>query len=288
MHARSALVASALVISSLSTATLAGEIAIAPVISDRNSSATFNLTGDTAGMNFWQLDQTPRLKLQGFWYRTAGMTREQNIGTLALTGAQLSDTNPFIDNRPDTLALRYAQPNNAFFIDPTWKVAGGSSGSGVADILETIRITNNSRSQPLVISFFQYADFDLSGYGQDAPLPDVSVSIDSVLNNTANQSGTDFALTETVVTPRPSRYQVGLASALLGGLNDNEVTDLNNNGGPTGPGDLAWAFQWDFVIPAGLSVTINKDKSIVPTPGATTLFAIGGVLAASRRRRTSI
>ena len=48
--------------------------------------------------------------------------------------------------------------------------------------------------------------------------------------------------------------------------------------------DLAWAFRWDFTLEAGDTAQISKLKSIVPTPGAAGLLAMGGLFAARRRR----
>ncbi len=253
-------------------------------LADGNSAAHIDLTGPAAGMNRWTVDQTNRLKLQGFWYRLDTSENENNIGTLNLVGSSSTDTNGFSDNRADTLSARYSGNQGAFFIDPVWQIRGGTSGSGRADIAETISITNNQRSSPLVISFFQYADFDLSGDDGKSLLPDVSARITGANSNTAQQIGTEVFLSETVVTPAPTRWTVSTFAVLLNALSDGSLTDLDNNSGPIGPGDLVWGFQWNFTIAAGDTVIISKDKSLVPTPGAMALLGLGG-LAATRRRR---
>lgn len=245
---------------------------------DRNTSVNVNDAGTNAGMTDFVVDGVDNLFLQGFWFRTAGMNNEANVGTLALTGTSVTDTNPFVDNRPDTLALQYAGPG--FMIEPSWTVRGGSQGSFTGDVLETIIIRNIMTAGPLVISFFQYSDFDLNG-----SINDTSVEILGPLFNTARQSDGAASLSETVVTPQPTRWQVDNFPNTVNMLNDGVVDNLNNNAGPIGPGDLTWAFQWDFVIPSGGSVSISKDKRVVvPGPGTLGLLALAPVALLRRRR----
>lgn len=246
---------------------------------DRGASAVISLTGSTGGMNFLSTDgQTSKLRLQGFWFRTAGMDREFNIATLALTGFFSSDTNSFTDIRHDTLALQYS--GLGFNIQPTWTLRGGNAGSGRADVLELIAI-NNTGQTPLVISFFQYSNFVLST--QAGPFD--FAQIVGGQHNTAQQQGNAGFLSETVVTPAPTRYSAGDANALLALLENNSVDNLDNNAA-FGPGNAAWAYQWDLVIPVGGTVLISKDKSLIPTPGASALLAVGGLVAMRRRRQS--
>lgn len=255
-----------------------------PLLADRNSSAQFNLTGPTAGQQNWILDGENRLKLQGFWFRTPGMIREENTSTLA-SNAFLSDTNPFIDDRDDTLTVTNANTDLGLLIQTTWTLRGSNNGGGRSNMNETIRITNTSRTAPLVISFFQFVDFDLSGANPNgAPNPDVSVAVNTTLNNTANQFGSGVFSAEEAATPAPDRWSVGNAQTLLALLTNNTIDDLDNNAGPSGPGDLAWAFQWNFTINPGDTRIISKVKSIVPAPGTAALLATGALLIARRRR----
>lgn len=246
---------------------------------DRNTSVNVNDSGTLAGMTDFVVDGVDNLFLQGFWFRTAGMNNEANVGTLPLTGFSAIDTNPFVDARVDTLALQYS--GAGFTIEPTWTVRGGAFGSNTGDVLETIVIRNtNTSGAPLAITFFQYSDFDLNG-----SVADDSVEILGPLFNTARQTDGQASLSETVVTPQPTRWQVDSFPNIVNMLNDGVVDNLSNNAGPIGPGDLTWAFQWDFVIPAGGSVSINKDKRVVvPTPGVMSLLALAPLTLCRRRR----
>lgn len=276
------LLISAVTALSLATAAQAG-LPSSFNLGDGNSSALIGLGGNTAGMTNWLVDDVDRLALQGFWFRTSFMDREQNVGTLGVVNAISTDTNPFADTRNDTASVRYVGQNGAsggsFFIDTTWTIRGSTAGSGRADMSETIVITNNSTFLPLTISFFQYADFDLSVGTSD----DLNVAILGANHNTASQTGS-VMLNETVVTPAPTRWTATTQLALSLLMEDNSVSNLDNVANLNGPADLAWGFQWDFVIQPGLSVVITKDKSLVPTPGAAALLGLGGLIAARRRR----
>lgn len=241
---------------------------------DGNATATVDTD---VGMRDWAVNGIDNLFLQGFWFRTAGMNREFNVGTLPLTGQFAVDTNPFVDNRPDMLSLQYT--GSGFTIEPTWQLRGSVGGSFHSDLAETITIHNTGRTT-LAITFFQYSDFDLGG-----TVLDQLVRFNGAGNNTAHQEDAGgFAMSETVVTPAPSRWQVDSFPVVVNALEDGAVTDLNNNAGPIGPGDLTWAYQWDFVIPEGGSVVISKTKSLVPTPGSLALLALSGFVAGRRRR----
>ncbi len=277
---RRASLCATLIALAVTTPALAGEPPITSTVflADRQATADIALTGPAAGMNWLSPDnEISRLRLQGFWFRTAQMESEANIGQLQLTGQAVSDTNPGTDNRPDTLALQYTGPG--FTIEPTWKLRGSSHG-GQASVVELIQINNTSRTAPLVISFFQYSNFVLS----IGAAPADTSQIHGTVNNTATQSGNVGFLSETVVTPSPSRWSAGDANTLLNQLNDGSSTTLDN-ATLFGPGNAAWAYQWDFTIPAGGSVLISKTKQLVPTPGAALPLAAGLVLIGRRRRR---
>lgn len=244
------------------------------VLSDRNSVVRID-DSSPAGMFDWVVDGTDHLFQQWFWLRVGGDTQERSLDTLTLGGVFATDTNPFTDNRADTLSLLYV--GNGFEILPTYILRGGQNGSNTSDVAEQIAINNTGR-ETLHISLFQYCDFDLNGSaGGD------TAEIVGSLFNTARQSDGVFGMSEVVVTPVPTRYEVNGFPSILNRLNDGSVTDLANTAGPQS-GDMTWAFQWDLVIAPGGTVIISKDKGIIPTPGPAALLALG-VAAGLRRKR---
>lgn len=246
-------------------------------LEDFNSSTFFNLSG--GNQISWTVDGVNQLFGQRFFYREGLMTDEAAVDSLPLTGHQATDTNFFDDPRLDTIATRYSAASGLEF-RISYHLRGGTLGSGTGDLAETINIQNNGNS-PISLSFFQYVDFDLGGtiagdFGE-------IIGGDSVYqyDTTGN-----LAVNETVVTPAPNHFQMGQYPSIVNMFGDGLVTNLNDFGGPMGPTDITWAFQWDLNLNPGQSFIISKDKLLyIPTPGAAALLGMGGLVATRRRRR---
>lgn len=243
-------------------------------LQDLNSDASYNY-GTQAGQFSWHINGVNHMFQQWFWYRAGNDGFERSIDTIPFVGAQLTDTNPFSDPRPDTLSGLFREQR--FDLETNFTLRGSAGGTLASDITEQLRITNTTTA-PLPFTFFQYVDLDLNGTPAD--------TVAQILNgNTARQSEGQIVASESVVTPQPSAVEVNFFANTLNSLNDGGITNLNNVAGPLGPGDLTWSFQWNFLILPGQSVIISKDKSIVPEPGAMTLLGLGGLVAGRRRRR---
>lgn len=231
------------------------------------------------GMFSWQVNGVEQLVKQWFWFRAGSQSAEQSIDSLNLVFEQAQDSNG--SGGPERLVLLYSDPNQRFEIGVDLLLVGGTVGSPSATVVESLRIRNLLRS-PLGFNFFQYVDFDLAGTagGDTAEL---------INANTIMQSENGFTVAETVATPRPSRYEIGLFPSILNKLNDNAVTNLNNNGGPV-VGDASWAFQWNFTLPPDGTFLISKIKHLtVPEPGSVALGVCGllGIGLMARRRRAA-
>ena len=244
-------------------------------LDDLNSTAQFDI-GSQAGQFTWLVDGIDHMYQQWFWYRAGGDQAQHSIDTLVPIGNQVTDTNHFTDPRLDTLDALWRDGLGRFDLELNATLRGATPGSNRSDITEQIRITNNTATA-LPFTFFQYVDLDLNN-----TIPDTSVQI--INGERAEQVDAPFTVSEAILTPLPSRYEVNFYPNTLAALNGG-LYNLNNNAGPLGPGDLTWAFQWDLLIGPGQSVLISKDKSIVPTPGSATLLALGGLALARRRRR---
>jgi hypothetical protein len=263
------------ILAAVLAAVLAGSASASTTVTiyDHNSTASFDPTSD-AGLYEWLVDGTSHMYQQWFWYRVGATGGESPISDLALLNSLTTDTNG--DGDHDTLFLSYG--GQGFRIDIAFMLMGGSTGSGTADLAETIRIVNTSKTQSLDMHFFQYVDFDING------LPD-SDTVQITGGNTARQTKGYTFVAETVVTPVPSHYSVAEFDRIYAALTDDDPTTLDDNGGPI-TGDATWAFQWDATIGPGRTLLISKDKNIVPEPATLALLGGGLALAAVTRRRS--
>ena len=264
-----------LVVSSCAALAIFAGAATAQVvtIADGNSDAEFDLGG--GGQFNWHVDGLDELFNQDFFFRAGAMTDELSVTSTGIVGHTLTDTNFFVDPRVDTLFVRYFDAPTGLEFDIRYSLQGGSAGSGTADLAEQI-IIRNVGNAATDVSFFQYVDFDLNGSsGGD---------VGEILNGrVATQSEGGMSVTETVVTPAPSFYDMKEFPDIILNFFDGLPTTLSNDPGPVA-GDLAWAFQWDFSLAPGQTFLISKDKLITPAPGAIALLGIAG-LAGCRRRR---
>jgi len=238
-------------------------------LSDGNATALVEDGALGGGSMFsWSIDNVSHLYQQWFWYRTNG--REYPVENLGLKAA--------VQPAANLLDLTYGG-QGPLEITIRYLLTGGSQGSGKADIAESIRIVNVNGRTINDFSFFQYTDFDLAGaIDKDyAKLESTSKIV---------QWNPGYALSETTVTPQPSRYEIAIFPTTLNNLNDGDKDDLaklfpQGVGQVYGPADLTWAFQWSKALAPGASLLISKDKQINPVPDfASTLILLGSALTA--------
>ncbi len=252
------------------------------VLGDQNATAVVNTEEsdpDGSGMLSWQVDGTEQLFEQWF-YLQAGDGDYQRIDTYGLVGEQGSDTNAFVDDRLDTVAVRYG--GSDLTIDLTLTLRGAAPGSGAADVAETVVITNTAQ-EAISISLVQYVDLDL---GFDS-LADVVELVDGHTVRQVDTAGT--SIFEEVVTPGADVIQLALfpdvADLLDAGLGLEDARD------PAGPDDVAFGLQWDVLLDPGKSFVLSKDKRLegvssvpVPAPAVMPLLLAAGAFALRRQR----
>lgn len=240
----------------------------------------------TKGLYSWQVDGVDHLNQQWFWFRVGAAEAERPIDTL--TQVQAITLN--VDGTPgdDALLVRYRDANQRYEVSVRYTLTGGEASSGVSSLEEVIRVVNLTNA-PLDFHLFQYVDFDLNGTDDDD-----SVVLSGTPVNTALQTDASLEISETVVTPPPSRYEVSeynSAGGLEERLNDGLPSTLTNTLGPLSNLDATWAFEWDFQVGPGGSYLISKNKSLrgvaVPEPSSLVLLGSLGAAALVLRRRAA-
>lgn len=256
----------------LSVAALAACPAVAaPVVLTHNNSTAIVDPDTNAGMHTWEVDGSDQLFQQWFWYRV-GNNPEDSIDTISAP----------VTVQPTARHATTTYTAANFILSVDYLLTGGALGTGISDIAETISIQNTTGST-LDFHFFQYTDFDLDvTSGNDTVA--LGTNLAGKFNEAVQVEGIKV-LAETVAAPGASRGEVDFYANTLNKLEDGVASNLNNNAGPVGPGDVTWALQWDFTIAPGGTAIISKDKYlVVPEPASLSLLAMGALLGARRRR----
>jgi hypothetical protein len=243
------------------------------ILTERNSTVKID-PNSPDGMFSWVVDGVEHLYQQWFFFRVGSTGGELSIDALKLTSVKTFDVSG--DNVDDELLLRYSDQSNRFTMSILYVLTGSDPGNGVSDIAETISIKSKS-TQTLDFHFFQYSNFDLRGTpGND------TVTIRG--GNTATQRDGLVTMSETVVAPDPTLVEAAIFPSTINSLQDLYTTTLDGNT-TAGPGDVTWAFEWDFQLAPGQTKLISKDKLITPEPGTVALVCLGGLGLVIRRRR---
>lgn len=259
-------------------------------LSDLNS--TFSVDpASQAGAFSWEVDGTNQLFKEWFWYRSGFMSRERSIEQLA-NGSAASYVATASDNDADSdldkLVITYQHPDQVFTAVVEYDLSGSASGSGASTVSEKIQITNNRPpgGTNLVINLFEYSNFTVNGNDGDDTATKTSPS---TITQTDQEGG---SATVTSIQPVPNHYEIAPVPITLNKLNDSSPTTLSDTGSPTGPTDVAFAFQWTQIILPGSTFAITKDKQIagavtaIPEPESLALLASGLLCVGWWRRRS--
>jgi hypothetical protein len=256
-------------------------MAVTPTITmnDEGSSATLN-PYSTAGMNSWTVNGQNQLNQQWFWYQIGGGVA-QPINTISSPTVNAYSGPDGIND----VVVSYA--NAQLTLSVEYILTGGGSGSGVADMTESIMAQNISGGN-LDFHFYQYSDFNLLGNGSS---DSVQLFGDPGSFNYVRQWNGSTAIGEAIVSPYANRGEAAFVGTTLNELNNVSGLQLNDNTF-AGPGDVTWALQWDDNLANGDMFDLTKDKSlyiqVVPEPSGLALIVLGvGAWGAARRRQTS-
>lgn len=255
-------------------------------IADGTSSVDFELDCATSptGMINWEVGTVDQLVTEWFFVSVNGGD------IVALSNPTLYGTSDAdLDGVDDTLGVYYPLVDTTGTTDVTvgsiflkFTLHAGTGFS--SDIAEQIQVTAGDDGITSM-EVYEYCNFVLGGTADDY--------VAKTNLNTVDQVDLGLRLSETVATPPPDNWQVGTAGTVLAAVLNGA---LDGSSGWEGPGNMAWAFEFDDG-PIAANETgdlISKDKKLnsdggrfIPEP-VTMLgmfLGLGGVGAYIRKRR---
>lgn len=261
----------------LSLLLLPGQLTAQTVtLSDGGSTATVDV-GSSAGMNSWSVLGQNQLMQQWFFYSINGGPVQAINALGGMTYSQQSQNN-FLD-------VTYG--NSQLSVEVQYSLTGGGTGSGSADMSETLSVVNNSGATLNGLNFYEYSHFNL--------LQSYNNSI-QIFGNQANgygfvtQTSGNTAIQEAITSPNATSAEAALYNQTLNSFASTPGYNLNDNL-TAGPGDVTWSFEWSTNLAAAQELDIFKDKSLsiqpIPEPSTLGLVAVGaGAFGWLLRRRS--
>lgn len=228
----------------------------------------------TDGLVNWKDPSGYDYVYQDTWFGRSGTAHDEGpLSGLSYISGSNTDTNKIL--------LNFQDAYSPLSVGLSYELNGSGLSSSV---LEGLTLTN-SGTDPVTLSIFKYADYDLC-YGYDAH------NNDNASGNTSGITQYDaFSAVSVVpaVLSTPGAFQisvVGYPGSIISSLNDDNATNLDNSGSSYGPGDASFAFQWDITLNGGESYYIENVKTLTtaPEPVSTVLFLLGGGALFLRRR----
>lgn len=229
----------------LCTLTAGGATYTIPAASHYDATPTSNLLGVGTGDYLFE---------DGWWFRVSGDTQEFFFPaptTTTCAGAAGSITWADVGAR------------GLFSATNLLNLTTFAGGTGRLHL--TMSVTNLSTVNPLTISLFHSADFDVNGTaGTDNAtllLPNTHHRIQDTTAGFAEYRA--FSPNANAFLVRP----FGATTDVFGLLGNTAIDNFDNTGLPATSIDYTGGFQWDLVVPAGGTTSVNVllTGNVVPT-----------------------
>ena len=247
---------------------LAGSANAQIVLSDGGSTAAINLGNTGAlGMYRWTVFGGQNLLNQEWFWYSVNAGPVQAINTIG--GLTVSLNAHGADGLND-LTLTYA--NSTLSVSVEYVLTGNGANSASGDLEKFIRIDNNSGDAINNFSLFEYSNFNLLQANND------TVTIQGSPGNYSgaeqNYDGGLLPGAATVIVPSANYADTGL----LGQTLDDVISGTLDDNVSAGPGDVAFALQWNASLAAGAELDIAQDSAVsialIPEPSTVALLSL--------------
>ncbi len=216
---------------------------VIPATSHYDGTQTSNFTGVGTGDYLFE---------DGWWFRVSGDTQESFFPTPDTTTCAAA---------AGTITWANVAARGLFSATNTLTLTSTAASTG--ELILTMSITNLSAVNPLVISVFHGADFDVNGTAGT----DNATLLNA--NNYIRIADTTAGVAEyRAFNPPADAFLVRPFAAttdVFGLLGDTAVTNFDNTTLPLPSADFTGAFQWNLNIPASgtasVSVALNGNAS---------------------------
>jgi hypothetical protein len=254
------------------------------MMNDEGSTATVDPDSST-GMTSWTVNGGQnQLVQQSFWYRT-GNGLANPVNSISTASVNTSNGSDGINE----VTAGYNNGQVQLSID--YLLLGSGVNSGGADLTESVMFKNISASS-FTLNLYQYSNFNLLGVSHDTVQLFGTGSGGSAPYYYVQQANGSTAIQEGIVSPFATYGETAFSGTTLNELNNTSALQLNDNAGPTGPGDVTWAFQWTITLAPGAMLDLSKDLNMsiapIPEPSTMALMVLGlGACGLARRRQSS-
>jgi hypothetical protein len=235
-----------------------------------------------AGINSWVVDGVEQLKFQSFYYR---------IGTGPEYALDNITSTPFVSFTGGGIDITYS--NSSLSLLLSYDLFGNQVGSQNSGLGYSVQVLNKLGTS-LDFHLFQYSDYDLGGTsaGQNVVMEKITSGPVSLRKfKSAGQTFGPMWMTNVfslTALPSPTPLaEAGLYNSTLLSLTDGAQTTLNNATN-AGPGDVAYAVQWDIALAGNSSASLSGSFTMaVPEPSSFSFLIASmlGLAGMSYRRR---
>lgn len=257
------------------TASLGASIGHATIYNQSHKNSSL-VVDDALGFTSWAIDGVNHLSYQSYLYRIGGSGGESLVQSLGAPTVNL------FANAASQSVLDLTYTHALFTVQMVSILQGQSLGTGKASWTESLTVQNTSGAA-LNLHFFQYSDFDLGEAFGGQTLQFLPNHLNNQFYKVHQTDGSIVFNSTISTTSFPiGHVEAGLFPATSISLLDGNPTTLNDLTS-AGPGDVAYAYQWDVILAPNESLQISKLTSIVPEPTVLSLAALAALAFSARK-----